>query len=43
MKAQKVTQDQLADFMGVSQTTVGRWEKKGIIPAGDDLVKIANR
>ena len=37
-----MTQDQLADYCGVTQTTVGRW-KKGTVPAGDDLVKIANR
>ncbi len=42
MEAQKVTQDQLADYCGVTQTTVGRW-KRGTVPAGDDLVKIANR
>ena len=37
-----MTQDQLADYCGVTQTTVGRW-KRGTVPAGDDLVKIANR
>ena len=38
-----MTQDQLAETLGVSQTTVGRWLKKDIVPTGDDLVKIANR
>ena len=37
----KITQDDIAEIAGVTQTTVGRW-LKGTVPKGDDLVKIAN-
>jgi transcriptional regulator with XRE-family HTH domain len=41
MDCSKITQDQLAEHMGVSQTTVWKW-RKGAIPDGLFTVKLAD-
>lgn len=40
--AQGITQTQLAEVIGVHYTQVGRYEKKGVVPAADILARIAN-
>jgi len=41
MSQNKVTQNQLAEHLGVSQTTVWKW-RKGAIPDGEITVKLAS-
>ncbi len=36
------SQTELGDIAGVHYTQIGRYEKKGVVPAGDVLGKIAN-
>lgn len=36
------SQTELGEIVGVHYTQIGRYEKKGVVPAGDVLSKIAN-
>ncbi len=40
-KRDKVTQEKLADLLGVERSTVGKWESKNIIPPADMLLVLS--
>ena len=41
-QAQKISQKQLADKLGVDQTTISKWEKGKAYPSINKLKKVSN-
>jgi transcriptional regulator with XRE-family HTH domain len=41
-KKQNITQEQLADYLGVSRQSVSKWESDGAYPETDKLVRLSS-